>query len=389
MSTMTDTIMQQVSKQVKKAVEAATFARPLPHFDYIPTTGCEPSHRHIPRWSERGCLPRLKWPIAGREPRSVHWDKCPKEPSPDSGTAGKVNHRLNAVHDALPTNRLKHPYGGEGASNAKKATSDDLGTKATQCAKILQVSRATWAHDRRIRELRKSLHELEREPARLEPRDEECSTEIVATITGEYAEGKLSYGTHDGVRGGGEGMHFASLYNDPLVVEMKVANAIIQRILIDTRSSIDIITWDCLKKLKYPGREIVPLVHPILGFGGQEVNPTGMCVLIAFTIRSCSPTIKRRGLLITQVVFLSCRWNEIHHLRISSLDLGLTTMFHVLNVCLKVALLAENITSQDHQELPKELRTVLMVPPVALLLGLSRFLSARHSLGLCFRMGLF
>jgi len=46
--------------------------------------------------------------------------------------------------------------------------------------------------------------------------------------------------------------------------------------LIDTGSSVDIITWDCLKKLTHPGRQIIPLVHPILGFGGQEVNPTGM-----------------------------------------------------------------------------------------------------------------
>jgi len=31
-----------------------------------------------------------------------------------------------------------------------------------------------------------------------------------------------------------------------------------------------------LKKLRHPGCNIVLLVHPILGFGGQEVNPTGM-----------------------------------------------------------------------------------------------------------------
>jgi len=30
----------------------------------------------------------------------------------------------------------------------------------------------------------------------------------------------------------------------------------------------------------HPGREIVPLVHPLLGFGGQEVNPTGMIRLL-------------------------------------------------------------------------------------------------------------
>ena len=30
-----------------------------------------------------------------------------------------------------------------------------------------------------------------------------------------------------------------------------------------------------MKKLTHPGRNIVPLVHPILGFGWQEVNPMG------------------------------------------------------------------------------------------------------------------
>ncbi|KAJ8426885.1 hypothetical protein Cgig2_002733 [Carnegiea gigantea] len=63
-----------------------------------------------------------------------------------------------------------------------------------------------------------------------------------------------------------EAPRFASPHNDPLVVEMKIASAIL----------LDIITWDFLKKLTYPGRDIVSLVHPILGFCGQEVNPTRM-----------------------------------------------------------------------------------------------------------------
>ena len=75
---------------------------------------------------------------------------------------------------------------------------------------------------------------------------------------------------------GKEALCFASLHNDPLVIEMKIASAIVRRILIDMGSSVDIMTWDCLKKLTHPGRDIVPLVHPILGFGGQEVNPTGI-----------------------------------------------------------------------------------------------------------------
>jgi len=64
---------------------------------------------------------------------------------------------------------------------------------------------------------------------------------------------------------------------------MKVASAIVCKTLIDIGSSVDIITWDCLRKLKHSRRETVPLVHPILGFGGQEVNPMGMiCLPLCF-----------------------------------------------------------------------------------------------------------
>jgi len=75
---------------------------------------------------------------------------------------------------------------------------------------------------------------------------------------------------------GHEGLHFASAHNDPLVVELKLDNALVHRILIVTESSINIITWHCLKRLKYPRRKMGPLIHPILRFEGQEVNPTRM-----------------------------------------------------------------------------------------------------------------
>ncbi|KAJ8428850.1 hypothetical protein Cgig2_003398 [Carnegiea gigantea] len=304
--------------------------------------------------------------------------------------------------------------------------------------------------------------------------------------------------------GGAKKPHFTSSHNDPLVAEMKAASAIVRRILIDTGSTVDIITWDCLKKLKYPGRDIVlltgaknlevdflvadaptaynvilgrPTLHKVkaviasyllqLQFEahdrsvdklqrdqraarecylvgirprversaeqgsvgpppsdkrprtalpnpaealaenkkkGQEaiggsytsnvriliiINVSMRFVLMAFTIRSRSPTIKKRGLLVTQVAVVSCQRNEIHQLKISSLGLGLTKILRVLNVWLEVALLAKSIRSQDHQEFPKELRTILMAQPVALLLGLSRFLSSRCGLSLRFRTGLF
>lgn len=39
--------------QVKKAMEVANSWRSLPTFDYVPTAGCESSHRHTPVRSYR------------------------------------------------------------------------------------------------------------------------------------------------------------------------------------------------------------------------------------------------------------------------------------------------------------------------------------------------
>ncbi|KAJ8435163.1 hypothetical protein Cgig2_007784 [Carnegiea gigantea] len=70
MSAMTDTIMQQVSKQVQTAVEAVSTARPLPHFEYVPTTGCEPSLRHDPMVSHRHSEGMREAPHVNRDKRS-------------------------------------------------------------------------------------------------------------------------------------------------------------------------------------------------------------------------------------------------------------------------------------------------------------------------------
>ena len=64
------------------------------------------------------------------------------------------------------------------------------------------------------------------------------------------------------VFGGREAPRFTSPHNDPLVVEMKVASIIIRRILIDTGSSVDIITWYCMKKLTYLDGTLSPLCTP-------------------------------------------------------------------------------------------------------------------------------
>lgn len=62
---------------------------------------------------------------------------------------------------------------------------------------------------------------------------------------------------------------------------------------------MDIITWDCLKKFKHPVREIIPLVQPILGFGGQEVNSMGMIRLpLRFWDRAKARSIKMDFLVV-------------------------------------------------------------------------------------------
>ncbi|KAJ8420021.1 hypothetical protein Cgig2_006408 [Carnegiea gigantea] len=72
---------------------------------------------------------------------------------------------------------------------------------------------------------------------------------------------------------GREGGSFSFLLDDQMVVELKVASVLVHRILIDTRSSVNIITYDSLQKLKHLRRDVIPLMHLILGFGKQALPP--------------------------------------------------------------------------------------------------------------------
>ncbi|KAJ8444056.1 hypothetical protein Cgig2_030913 [Carnegiea gigantea] len=144
---MTDTIMQQVTEQVKKAVEFASSARRSPHFNYVLTTGCEPSHRHVPVASY------------------CHSDEVRKHPM------------------------LKRPQPMTAAP------------KPQNVQKYYEFHEQNMHTTAECRELRKTLHELANkgqidrflkrkcEPARPDPREEESSTEIATTTTGGYVEG--------------------------------------------------------------------------------------------------------------------------------------------------------------------------------------------------------
>ncbi|XP_010687428.1 uncharacterized protein LOC104901539 [Beta vulgaris subsp. vulgaris] len=64
-------------------------------------------------------------------------------------------------------------------------------------------------------------------------------------------------------------------HDDPLVIEMKIANLRVGRVLIDSGSSADIIAMDCLSKLKYQEADLMPIDQPLVGFGRQSVHPLG------------------------------------------------------------------------------------------------------------------
>ncbi|KMS99544.1 hypothetical protein BVRB_1g022730 [Beta vulgaris subsp. vulgaris] len=60
---------------------------------------------------------------------------------------------------------------------------------------------------------------------------------------------------------------------------MKIANLRVRRIIIDIGSLTGIISADCLSRLKFNEGELVPVHHPIIGFGGGIVHPMGIVTL--------------------------------------------------------------------------------------------------------------
>ncbi|KAJ8427241.1 hypothetical protein Cgig2_016933 [Carnegiea gigantea] len=175
MSTMTDTLMQQVSKQVKKSVEAASSVRPLSRFNYVPTAGCEPSHRHVSMASHR------------------HGD---------------------GVREATRMDRNRPTLPSEEARRARAPRRRMLHRNSGHYRQ--------WIH-RRIHSIRLEGLALRGQQVLMAERGSQVT---VPTM----------------VSSGGEGLCCTSPHNDPLVVEMKVASAIVPRILVNTGRSMDIIT---------------------------------------------------------------------------------------------------------------------------------------------------
>ncbi|XP_057523889.1 uncharacterized protein LOC130803706 [Amaranthus tricolor] len=68
-------------------------------------------------------------------------------------------------------------------------------------------------------------------------------------------------------------------HTDPLVVTIKIGQMIVRRVLVDTRSTTDLITMECLKQMKFKENHLHPLDKPLIRFGGNQVIPLGTIIL--------------------------------------------------------------------------------------------------------------
>ncbi|KAJ8436705.1 hypothetical protein Cgig2_027226 [Carnegiea gigantea] len=150
MTTMTNTLLQQVAEQVKRTMEVESSMRPLPMFNYKPTRGCKSSLRcdHAGLQHKRILIEIKLHPML-------------KKPQP-----------MNA---ALTQNNV-HKYCEFREQNGHTTA------ECRELKKALYELADKWQIDRFLEGCPRAFH---KDPARAceEPQEEDCSTEIMATIT--------------------------------------------------------------------------------------------------------------------------------------------------------------------------------------------------------------
>ncbi|KAJ8434126.1 hypothetical protein Cgig2_024244 [Carnegiea gigantea] len=176
MSTLTDAITRQVSEQVKKAVEAASLARPLPHFEHMPTGSASPpvdtilQHPPVVARGYKKTLIAVETSNLGRKTTVVPLGlmptitiaqvmdaqrghpmlQCLMRHTLDEPLGSKSKSKPHAPREESPSGNAllsavrTHPYRSKGSPHAEETASYDLGAHTiVEC-----------------RELRKALHEL-------------------------------------------------------------------------------------------------------------------------------------------------------------------------------------------------------------------------------------
>ncbi|KAJ8426975.1 hypothetical protein Cgig2_010206 [Carnegiea gigantea] len=158
---MTDTIMQQVTEHVNKAMEAANSARPLPTFDYAPATAVSrptgASHRRSDEPREIAHLEKDGRPWDEDCDRSIAIDALNRRPSvgrPTKYTTASMPYATDSRRTACILMEVKeHPM----LRRPQPMTAASKPHNAQKYCKFHEQNGHTIAE---CRELRKALHEL-------------------------------------------------------------------------------------------------------------------------------------------------------------------------------------------------------------------------------------
>ena len=67
---------------------------------------------------------------------------------------------------------------------------------------------------------------------------------------------------------------------NPLVIKLRISNAIVSRVLVDGGSSSDTIFWQAFKQMGIDQSLIIPRTAPVAAFNGALVYPVGTITLL-------------------------------------------------------------------------------------------------------------
>ena len=73
------------------------------------------------------------------------------------------------------------------------------------------------------------------------------------------------------------------LYEDALVIIVKIANSLIHWVLIDNRSVVNILYWNVYQKIGLKWVDLCPMTLPLYGFTGKNMIPEGT-IKLAITL---------------------------------------------------------------------------------------------------------
>ncbi|RWW33120.1 hypothetical protein GW17_00002195 [Ensete ventricosum] len=75
-----------------------------------------------------------------------------------------------------------------------------------------------------------------------------------------------------------EGEEYSN-HDDAMVITIRIANARVKRIMIDTRSVVDILYFETFQKLGLTDQDLIPLTSTLTGFTGDSISPLGTTTL--------------------------------------------------------------------------------------------------------------